>query len=148
MRLAIAAGLIIAVRWTHIQVGETYVTAAAAAIMVHYLVAEANGMYRSWRTDSAEREILCTLVTWALTCPLLFGVGALAGYAAHFPVRLLLAWGIAGAVVVTVTRMVFADHPAESLGPGLSRAAVCRGRREPARVRAGPEHRRPRPSWD
>jgi putative colanic acid biosynthesis UDP-glucose lipid carrier transferase len=103
---AIAAGLVVALRWTHTPVGETHVTAAAAAIVVHYLVAEANGMYRSWRTVSAEREILCTLVTWLLTCPPLFGVGALAGYAAHFPVRLLLAWGIAGAVMVTVTRMV------------------------------------------
>jgi putative colanic acid biosynthesis UDP-glucose lipid carrier transferase len=103
---AIAAGLVIALRWTHTQVGEPHVTAAAAAIVVHYLVAEANGMYRSWRTVSAEREILCTLATWVLTCPPLFGVGALAGYAAYFPVRLLLAWGIAGALVVTLTRMV------------------------------------------
>ncbi len=103
---AIAAGLTIALRWTHTRVGDFHVTAAAAAIVVHYLVAEANGMYRSWRTVSAEREILCTLATWVLTCPLLFGVGALAGYGPEFPVRLLLAWGIAGALVVTLTRMV------------------------------------------
>jgi putative colanic acid biosynthesis UDP-glucose lipid carrier transferase len=102
---SIAAGLAIAVRWTNARPGEPYVTAAAAAIVAHYLVAEANGMYRSWRTVSAEREILCTLLTWVLTCPLLFGVGALAGYAHDFSLRLLLAWGVAGAMMVTVTRM-------------------------------------------
>jgi putative colanic acid biosynthesis UDP-glucose lipid carrier transferase len=101
----IVAGLVIAVHWTHPRVGERYFTAAAAAIVLHYLVAEANGMYRSWRTVSAEQEIFCTLLTWALTCPLLFGAGALAGYGHAFPVRLLLAWGVVGAVVVTLTRM-------------------------------------------
>jgi putative colanic acid biosynthesis UDP-glucose lipid carrier transferase len=103
---AIVVGLMIAVRWTRAQVSEPLVTAAAAAIILHYLVAEANGMYRSWRTVSAEREMLCTLATWVLTCPLLFGAGALTGYAPDFPVRLLLAWGVAGAAVVTATRMV------------------------------------------
>jgi putative colanic acid biosynthesis UDP-glucose lipid carrier transferase len=103
---AIVAGLMVAVRLTRAQVGEPLVTAAAAAIILHYLVAVANGMYRSWRTVSAEREILCTLATWVLTCPLLFGAGALAGYAPDFPVRLLLAWGFAGAAAVMSLRMI------------------------------------------
>jgi putative colanic acid biosynthesis UDP-glucose lipid carrier transferase len=103
---AIVAGLVIALHWTGAQVAEPHVTAAAAAILLHYLVAEANGMYRSWRTVSAEQEILCTLVTWALTCPLLFLARALAGYGPELPGRLMLAWGIAGAAAVAVTRMV------------------------------------------
>ena len=102
---AIAAGLWIAVRLTGVAHSEHHVTAAAAAILIHYVVAEANGMYRSWRTVSVEREILCTLSTWAFTLPALLCVGAVTGYLHYYPPLLMFAWGMVGAALVTTSRL-------------------------------------------
>lgn len=102
---SIAAGLGVALWLTGVTRSEQYAAAAAAAILIHYVVAEANGMYRSWRTASAEREILCTLSTWAFTLPALLCVGAVTGYLGHYPTSLLVTWGVAGAMLVTGARM-------------------------------------------
>jgi len=102
---AIVGGMLLAVRVTVGDWSEAYTAAVAAAIVVHYLIAESNGTYRSWRTVSAERELLSVLTAWALTLPALLAVGFVVGYGRHLSGSLLFAWGVFGAAVMAAGRM-------------------------------------------
>ena len=59
-------------------------TIAAATIVVHHIVAELSGVYRSWRGTRLRGELGCVLLTWAYTVPMLLGVGLLTQYNAGF----------------------------------------------------------------
>ncbi|WP_425615882.1 undecaprenyl-phosphate glucose phosphotransferase [Anatilimnocola sp. NA78] len=67
---AIIAGLIFASRLFG-RLPEHDVVAGSIAIVGHLLIAEFTGLYRSWRGVSSEREVFCTLFTWALSLALL-----------------------------------------------------------------------------
>lgn len=89
--LCVVGGLAIAVR----LVGAAdldYTVPAAVAVAVYLLVAEVSGAYRSWRGVSAEREAICTLMTWAITFLALATVGFATGRLAGFSRSLLLGW--------------------------------------------------------
>src|SRR2546430_13859388 len=47
----------------------------AVAIIVHYVVAELGGMYRSWRGVSSNREAVAVLSTWVVAFAVLAGMG-------------------------------------------------------------------------
>lgn len=104
---AIAAGLLLAA-WIFGRVPQHDVVAGALAIAAHLLVAEFTGLYRSWRGVSSEREVFCTLLTWALALVVVGAVGlstlgiSLAAW--HGKARLmLLTWSGASAVLMIVT---------------------------------------------
>ncbi len=72
----VAAGLGLAAWVIHRPFSE-YLLPAAVAIIVHCLVAELAGLYRSWRGVSGDREACATLYSWFLS----FGILATAGFA-------------------------------------------------------------------
>ncbi len=92
---SILAGLCLAGWWTHCTGSEPLTLVGGAALLVFGLLAEANGMYRSWRGVSAEQELLCVLLTWLLTIPTLLTLGYLAGYLDQLPRGFNLIWASA-----------------------------------------------------
>jgi putative colanic acid biosynthesis UDP-glucose lipid carrier transferase len=50
---------------------------AATSIIVHHVVADLSGLYRSWRGTRVQNEIVCVFATWAYTVPVLLGLGLL-----------------------------------------------------------------------
>jgi putative colanic acid biosynthesis UDP-glucose lipid carrier transferase len=71
---SVAAGLALAL-WAAKLDASDYLLAGAVAIIVHYLVAELSGMYRSWRGVSRDREAFAALSTWFVAFLLLGGIG-------------------------------------------------------------------------
>lgn len=59
---------------------DEWLAVSAAAIVVHHLVSELSGLYRSWRGSRIRRELTCILVSWAYAAPVLLGVGLLSTY--------------------------------------------------------------------
>jgi putative colanic acid biosynthesis UDP-glucose lipid carrier transferase len=60
---SVAGGLGLAL-WAVALAHDDYLLPGAAAIIVHYLVAEFGGMYRSWRGVSGDREAFASLSCW------------------------------------------------------------------------------------
>jgi putative colanic acid biosynthesis UDP-glucose lipid carrier transferase len=79
-------------------------TIAAATIVVHHIVADLSGLYRSWRGTRLWGELGCVLVTWAYTVPVLLGVGLVTRYNAGFSYESKLMWIFATPVAMTVAR--------------------------------------------
>ena len=71
---AVAGGLALAV-WVARLPAASYLLPGAIAIIVHYLVAEIAGMYRSWRGVSGNREAYLKLSTWGLAFLIVAGIG-------------------------------------------------------------------------
>ena len=55
---SVAGGLCLAV-WVAAGMQADYLPLGAGALLIHYLLAEFVGMYRSWRGVSTSRETLC-----------------------------------------------------------------------------------------
>jgi len=89
---SIAAGLLLAAWWTACAWNEHLALVGGVAMIVYGLLAEANGMYRSWRGVSAEQELLCVLLSWALSVPVLLTLGYLGGYLDRLPRGFILIW--------------------------------------------------------
>lgn len=120
--LAIASGLAIA-SWIFGRLPQHELVAGSIAIVAHLLIAEITGLYRSWRGVSNEREVLCTLLTWALALAALATVSlttlGITPAAWHGQARLmLLVWGC------STTAMMIVSH---SLLRLLNRAYWTRG---------------------
>jgi putative colanic acid biosynthesis UDP-glucose lipid carrier transferase len=90
----VAGGLWLAV-WVVAAQPAAYLLPAAVAIIVHYLVAELAGMYRSWRGVSADREAYATLSSWLFTFALIAIAGYAVGHLAEHPRVLLGVWLLA-----------------------------------------------------
>ena len=90
----VAGGLSLAV-WVTARHAADYLLPAAAAIIVHYLVAELAGMYRSWRGVSSDREAYATLSSWLITFGVLGATGFAIGRLAEHPRMLLGVWLLA-----------------------------------------------------
>lgn len=73
LRLCDAAGVVVglwfATRLAAAEGARVEIGAAAAAALMFYLAAEITGLYRSWHGVSADRELICSAVTWAVTVP-------------------------------------------------------------------------------
>jgi putative colanic acid biosynthesis UDP-glucose lipid carrier transferase len=74
----VAAGLGLAA-WVSQASPARVLLPGALAVIIHYLVAELAGMYRSWRGVSADREAYATLCSWMVAFGLLAGVGLASG---------------------------------------------------------------------
>jgi putative colanic acid biosynthesis UDP-glucose lipid carrier transferase len=98
----VAAGLSFAL-WVVGSRQFDYVLPAAVAIIVHYLVAELAGMYRSWRGVSTNREAVATVVTWLVAFGLLAALGVATGRLAAYPRLLLGIWLLATPLAMIVS---------------------------------------------
>lgn len=92
--VCVAAGLCLAAWVMHRPVAG-YLLPIAAAIIVHCLVAELAGTYRSWRGVSGDREAYATLCSWLLAFGLLATAGFALGRLAEHPRILLAIWLLA-----------------------------------------------------
>jgi hypothetical protein len=81
-------------------------TIAAAAILIHHVVADLTGLYRSWRGSRLRGEIASVLVTWAYTVPVLLGVGLVTQYNGEFSYPTKLLWIFTTPAAMTVARIV------------------------------------------
>lgn len=88
---SVAGGLLLALRFAGLQT-PPFALQGAAAVIVHYLVAEFSGMYRSWRGASPEREVFGSLFSWSTSFAILVALGFATGRLAEFPRSLLAMW--------------------------------------------------------
>jgi putative colanic acid biosynthesis UDP-glucose lipid carrier transferase len=97
---SVAGGLSLAV-WGARHAQADYLLAGAVAIIVHYVVAELGGMYRSWRGVSGHREAFAALGTWLVAFALLIGLSLATDRLADLP-RLLLSIWLPGTALLLV----------------------------------------------
>ena len=86
--------------------GEYQVTAAAAAIIVFYSLAEVSGLYRSWRGISLEQEAICAGLTWVLSLPALLTIGVVTSFHNHFSRPLVVAWFVTAPLLIVGARLL------------------------------------------
>src|SRR5215471_9188844 len=110
---SVASGLAIAI-WAVGSMPTDYLLAGSFAIIVHYLVAELGGMYRSWRGVSSDREAFATLLTWLISGALLGGLGFASGRLADFS-RLMLATWLSSTALLLVVSHSFLRNAQRSL---------------------------------
>jgi len=79
---------------------------AATSIVVHHVIADLSGLYRSWRGTRLRNEIVCVFVTWAYTVPVLLGLGLLTQYNADFSYITKLVWIFGTPAAMSVARVV------------------------------------------
>jgi putative colanic acid biosynthesis UDP-glucose lipid carrier transferase len=103
---SIVGGLLVSVQTTLPLAVENFVLAAAGAIVVFLLTAEATGMYRSWRGVAAEREMRCSILSWGVTVVLLLSVQFATKYDAFASRRLLFVWFATVPVMMIGIRIV------------------------------------------
>ncbi|MDX1947945.1 MAG: undecaprenyl-phosphate glucose phosphotransferase [Pirellulaceae bacterium] len=99
---SVAGGLALAVWGTGGSHAE-YLLPGAAAIIVHYLVAELVGMYRSWRGVAGDREAFAAIATWSLAFALLAGLGYATGRLQSLPRLPLGLWLLATPLFMIVS---------------------------------------------
>lgn len=101
---AVTGGLWLAVRW--VGSSADVLLPGAAAIIVHYLVAEFSGMYRSWRGASADRESFAALFTWSLAFAILAGIGLATGRLADYSRPFLVAWFVFAPLMIIAAHFI------------------------------------------
>lgn len=102
---SIAAALAVVIRTMTLRADEAIVAAGAVAVVAYFLLAEAAGLYRSWRGVSTERELMCALLTWVYTMPALLAVGYFTDHLGVLPRRGLLGWFIIAALTIVACRI-------------------------------------------
>src|SRR3954470_1134247 len=102
---SVASGLYFAV-WAMSSVHTDLLLPGAAAIIVHYMVAELGGMYRSWRGVSTNREVVAVLSTWLVALAVLVGIGFASGRFVDVP-RVILGTWLLGTALLLVLRHNF-----------------------------------------
>src|SRR5262245_16940379 len=88
---SVAGGLTVAL-WAVGSTPTDFLLAGSVAIIVHYLVAELGGMYRSWRGVSGDREAFATLLTWLISAATFAGLGFATGRLAEYSRTMLGTW--------------------------------------------------------
>jgi putative colanic acid biosynthesis UDP-glucose lipid carrier transferase len=100
--LAVVGGLALAV-WLANRQAAAFLLPGAAAIILHYLVAELSGMYRSWRGVSGNREAVAALLTWSAASGILAAIGLATGELALLPRELLCTWFLATSLFLVLS---------------------------------------------
>lgn len=103
--LAVGGGLAAAL-WLLQMSAQEYLLAGAAAIIVHYLLAEVGGMYSSWRGAKGEREWLSAGATWLLSLGVVCALGFATDRLESAPRSLLALWGAVTLAGVVISRIV------------------------------------------
>jgi putative colanic acid biosynthesis UDP-glucose lipid carrier transferase len=94
-----------ALRHTHQATMADLLTVAATSIIVHHVVAELTGLYRSWRGTRLRNEIVCVVIAWTYTVPVLLGLGLLTQYNAEFSYITKLVWILTTPVAMILARI-------------------------------------------
>jgi putative colanic acid biosynthesis UDP-glucose lipid carrier transferase len=117
----------LALQHTHDSGVTDLVMIAATSIIVHHVVADLSGLYRSWRGTRLRNEIVCVFVTWAYTVPILMGLGLLTQYNADFSYMTKLVWIFGTPVVMSAARILMRKLQQQLRARGLNTRtyAVC-----------------------
>lgn len=102
--LCITLGLIISLQRGLTTTANLYVTVAAVAIVVFYLLAEAGGLYRSWRGVSVNRELFGALACWGCSLAVLLTLGFLTKHTAEFSRISMVTWFVVTPAMMIVAR--------------------------------------------
>jgi len=100
---SVSGGLAAAV-WFAAGKPADYLLLGAVSLIIHYLLAEIAGMYRSWRGVSNNREIAAALGTWLISFAAIVGIGFATGHLAEFSATILSAWLGATALLSVASR--------------------------------------------
>jgi putative colanic acid biosynthesis UDP-glucose lipid carrier transferase len=100
--IGVAGGLSVAI-WILGRASVDYLLPGAAAIIVHYLVAEIAGVYRSWRGVSRNREVFAVLAAWLVAFGLLATAGFATGRLAEYPRAMLGLWCVCSALLLVLS---------------------------------------------
>ena len=103
--IGIAAGLFLAAALHGERLDVLHVLGGATAIILYFLACEASGMYRNWRGVSVENEILCAVLTWGATLPILLALSVMVRFATWVDRSLVLAWWLLAIVLIVLIRI-------------------------------------------
>jgi putative colanic acid biosysnthesis UDP-glucose lipid carrier transferase len=79
--------------------------AACGAIIVYFLIAELNGLYRAWRGVAVVREISLMVLTWAFTIPVLLFLGFATKQTEAYSRLVMAAWFLLTPNAIAVLRL-------------------------------------------
>lgn len=103
--LSIGIAMAIALYASRAEPRERYVLAAVAAILIHGMLAELSGMYRSWRGVSAHREMVGSLFCWTSTLGALLVLGFAARYTSDFSRSTMAMWFAVASLLLVASRI-------------------------------------------
>ncbi len=103
--LSIVSALTLAIAVGPAVATDPYFVAGAAATIIFFILAEATRLYRSWRGAGAEQELICVLITWGTTLPVLLAIGFATKYTTEFSRLSILIWTVATPIVIALFRM-------------------------------------------
>ena len=101
----IVAGLVVSLQRGLTTTADRYITVAAVAIVLYYLVAEAGALYRSWRGASIHRELVGALTSWGCTLVGLLLLGFLAKHTAEYSRISALTWFVITPAMMVIVRI-------------------------------------------
>jgi putative colanic acid biosysnthesis UDP-glucose lipid carrier transferase len=84
---------------------EANTTAVATGVLAFHLLAETNGLYRSWRTAKFRQECTHVLATWAIVIPVLLGIAFLTKSTAYYSRFISVVWFALTPVLLIVWRL-------------------------------------------
>lgn len=117
----------ISLRHTHEAGLSDLVTVAATTILVHHVVADLTGLYRSWRGTRMRGELSCVLLSWGYTVPALLGIGLVTQYNAEFSYASKLTWIFTTPILMVLARVTLRKVQQQLRARGLNTRtfAVC-----------------------
>ena len=89
---AIIVASLVATTYTDDEHLENLAFVGATTLIVHMLVIEISGLYRSWRGSRLGSELWCVLINWLYTAPTVLGIGLLTQVNAGFSYRTKIVW--------------------------------------------------------
>ncbi len=101
----IVAGLYVSAALHGQEVDVFHLLGGTAAIILYYLASEASGMYRNWRGVSIENEILCAVLTWGATLPILLALSVMTRSAVWVDRTLVVSWWLLAIVLIVLIRI-------------------------------------------
>ncbi|MEY4578422.1 MAG: hypothetical protein RL701_3125 [Pseudomonadota bacterium] len=99
--------------------------AAAFAVVLFYLVGQAQGLYRAWRAEPIKREFMRVWVCWAFVVPLLLLVAFLTKTSENFSRRIVSEWFIVAPTLISLSRVAFRILLQEARSRGYNTRAVA-----------------------
>jgi putative colanic acid biosynthesis UDP-glucose lipid carrier transferase len=125
--VVICGAVAVALRWTSDVGLPELLTVAASTILVHHVVSELSGLYRSWRGTRLRREIACVLLTWCYTVPVILGIGLFTRHNANYAYESKLIWILLTPAAMVGVRVVLRkiQQRLRAHGFNIRRYAIC-----------------------
>lgn len=100
-------------------------TAASVAVVVFYIVAQANGLYRPWRSEPLRKELLKLWVTWSSVVPLLLMIAFVSKVSEDYSRQVVLSWFVATPILQSFFRVAARLSLQEARSRGMNSRTVA-----------------------